>query len=157
MSNIKIKYLTLVTGLELIAKVDTSKNWEKLGYVELIDPCFVSINPLADVLMDSGTPKLQISKMNPWIRQDELTRINFSHIICIVNLDEIMENFYQAALEQLKIKHEDARRNLKQGRLIKRQDIASMNEEDEVDLEEDPTDTNNELFNEFLTKKKMLN
>lgn len=165
------KYITLVTGMEIICKIDEDIIHNER--YELHDPCFVNINRLADFLPNIDVPRLTISKMNPWIKPDELSSINARHVITITNVDEIIERYYEGALIQLNEKQELARQYIAKERLKKSlgQPVKNflIEEEDEdsktfekflQELEEDddePEEEDNSIFRELLGKKKYIN
>lgn len=166
--NIKVKHIILLNGMEIITKVDADSNWKSTGRLELIDACFLTINVLSEIMPESmQIPKLHISKMNPWIKRGQNPFINIDHIVTIVDVDEVVEAYYESALAHLNQKHEEARTKLEKGKLIKRQEpqtyeefkenMDELMEDDLGDKDELTEEESNELFKELLTKKKYIN
>lgn len=156
--NLKVKHFVLINGMEVVAKINVDSNWENDKYVELVDACFMSINVLSDLLPESlNIPRVSIAKMNPFAKIGEHPRVRLDHIITVVNVDPIIANYYESAFDQLNKKHSAAREALNKGKLAKKLPEVDILEDDLEDDIENEAEEDNELFQEFIKKKKYVN
>lgn len=153
--NLKVKYIIFINGMEVVARIDSDKDWVKAGVIELIDPCLISLNMMMpDNISEAlNMPRVSFTKMAPCAIKGENIKVNPSHIISMSNVEEVMEEYFDYALTMLNKKQEamlDILRKGKNHKQVLNEDSFSENSSPERD--ELP-----ELFEELLTKKKFIN